>query len=58
MLRSGDSETGIGVLLGALVVVVLMTALIMNAGSFGHTHRLNANLTYPQLSSPAQPGFK
>jgi hypothetical protein len=58
MLRSGDGETGIGVLVGALLVVVAMTVLIMNAGSFGHTHRLNADLTAPQLSSPAEPGFK
>jgi len=58
MLRSGDGETGVGVLLGALAVVVAMTLLIMNAGSFGHTRRENANLTAPQLSSPAEPGFK
>jgi hypothetical protein len=58
MLRSGDGETGVGVLLGAVLVVVAMTALIMNAGSFGHTRQANANLTAPQLSSPAEPGFK
>ena len=58
MLRSGDGETGIGVLVGALLVVVAMTVLIMNAGSFGHTRVVNDNLTAPQLSSPAEPGFK
>jgi len=58
MLRSGDGQTGVGVLVGALLVVVAMTALIMNAGSFGHTHRVNADLAAPQLSSPAAPGFK
>jgi len=50
--------TGIGVLVGAMLVVVAMTGLIMMAGSFGHTHRLNADLTAPRLASPAEPGFK
>ena len=30
-----------------MLVVVAMTGLIMMAGSFGHTHRLNADLTAP-----------
>jgi len=58
MTRGGGDLSGLAVLVGTLAVTLAMVSLVLAAGSFGHTHRLNAELTAPQLASPAAPGFK
>ncbi len=55
--ESGESA-GVGVLVGAAVVVILALGLVLMAGDFGHTRRMNENLAAPHLSAPAAPGFK
>ncbi len=54
----GGGNLGVTMLIGTLAVSLAMLGLVLSAGSFGHTHRLNADLTAPQLATPAAPGFK
>ena len=54
----GGGNLGVTMLIGTLAVSLAMLGLVLSAGRFGHSHRLNADLTAPQLATPAEPGFK
>ena len=58
MADGSGGGAGLGVIVGALVVVVAIIGFVAFSGNFTSTKNVNVNLHTPDVSAPAAPSTK